>query len=760
MVKFLIKILKIFTFYRLGYVAGYKAGLEHDNAQNHDIKASLAAERDCVVAPIEFDIKKEFLESFEADIKRAGALMPTQDQMDIILNAGRNIYITAGAGSGKSTTLLRRIYFMYKYLKIPLEEITIFSFTRASTIEFRKNLISVFDEFGIPISEKQASNVVRTFHSKILEFSRYGRKTGYKIFEFIDGSELTELEEEKKALECNSKNRLNDFQMDILVKAYDSAYFNNNKFKSIIDSMYHKYIRGEYFVKRDIKAYDIKYNEKRDRDLDRIVRLIFGKMLSGYELVELGLSGEYAQYNLIAYKSSKFDSYLVLQPSKREIHEHLTEADIKLFKQKYKVNPEHAFSVKRSLAISFCNKSIWIVNNKSELRLIEGLLASDKVGHKGIPRFMYMLEGEFVPAPLVSSFYSVAIYIESMGLDVNDLIYHLDTAGLRPEDVEFVDALIEYWEELSKFLKKLKIVRFPELFKNFSENNSGNFSSVGRSVMDSMKHVVIDEFQDISPDVVQWIRGVSRFNCSESKLGSLICVGDEAQSIYSWKGSCPGFLRDYPDYFNSKNPIKLMLKHNFRSPESVIRISEAAIQGATDIDNKRVPCRTDEGQINEHVEIIMNENISEIISYIFDLITTMQETENILVLSRKRSKEFNEIKRQVKTELSKNDFEKIEFHSYHTSKGLEATYAVLIGDSGYSGNYPLKNHVVNLSMLKKKESFDNLQTNESRRLMYVALSRAKKKVTWFVEPLNLASVYNEIKQVDWKSSVKREGLGL
>lgn len=70
----------------------------------------------------------------------------------------------------------------------------------------------------------------------------------------------------------------------------------------------------------------------------------------------------------------------------------------------------------------------------------------------------------------------------------------------------------------------------------------------------------------------------------------------------------------------------------------------------------------------------------------------------------------------------------------HTSKGLEADSVFIIGDISYSYRHPVKNAIYALG--KMKFNYDFAQTEEAKRLGYVAITRAKKRVKWFLNSRN------------------------
>ena len=61
----------------------------------------------------------------------------------------------------------------------------------------------------------------------------------------------------------------------------------------------------------------------------------------------------------------------------------------------------------------------------------------------------------------------------------------------------------------------------------------------GRKWVGKIRYIVVDEFQDIN--AIQW-----RILETMRHIGArMIIVGDDAQNIYTWRGSSTGFLLDF-----------------------------------------------------------------------------------------------------------------------------------------------------------------------------------------------------------------------
>lgn len=110
---------------------------------------------------------------------------PSEEQWAMILCRQPLARIFAGAGSGKSTTLVLRVVFMLCHLGVEPQRLTVISFTNASCAQLREQLLRVLAHWQYPFDAAQARQCVRTFHSalgglarEVLGNPRWFRTTG------------------------------------------------------------------------------------------------------------------------------------------------------------------------------------------------------------------------------------------------------------------------------------------------------------------------------------------------------------------------------------------------------------------------------------------------------------------------------------------------------------------------------------------------------------------------------------------------------
>ena len=98
----------------------------------------------------------------------------TSAQEKMIFSKSRFVNVIAGAGSGKTTTMILRVIYMIKYLNIDIDHITIITFTRASRYDFIHKLEKMMQIFNLNYNAKYLTqHVVKTFHSKLFQMVKH-----------------------------------------------------------------------------------------------------------------------------------------------------------------------------------------------------------------------------------------------------------------------------------------------------------------------------------------------------------------------------------------------------------------------------------------------------------------------------------------------------------------------------------------------------------------------------------------------------------
>jgi len=83
------------------------------------------------------------------------------------------------------------------------------------------------------------------------------------------------------------------------------------------------------------------------------------------------------------------------------------------------------------------------------------------------------------------------------------------------------------------------------------------------------RHVLVDEFQDTNPLQMILIKAL------QSRHENVFAVGDDDQSIYSWRGACIENMLEFDAYF--PGAVTLRLEQNYRSTGSILDAANAVI---------------------------------------------------------------------------------------------------------------------------------------------------------------------------------------
>ncbi|EMG6527925.1 MULTISPECIES: DNA helicase IV [Providencia] len=245
------------------------------------------------------------------------------------------------------------------------------------------------------------------------------------------------------------------------------------------------------------------------------------------------------------------------------------------------------------------------------------------------------------------------------------------------------------------------------------------------------KHILVDEFQDISPLRAKLLQVLRKQN----KQTTLFAVGDDWQAIYRFSGAELDLTTSFEHNFGIGELCALDTTYRFNE-----RIGEVAnqfiLQNPMQLD-KPLNSLT---KGNKKSVILLYEDalerlLDKMSGYVLD-------DETILVLARYHYLKPN-ILGKAKTRWPKLN---IQFMTIHASKGQQADHVIICGlNSGKDGfPAPARESIIEQALLPKPEDFDHA---EERRLLYVALTRAKQQVWLLYHPEKPSEFVDELKQL-------------
>lgn len=240
---------------------------------------------------------------------------------------------------------------------------------------------------------------------------------------------------------------------------------------------------------------------------------------------------------------------------------------------------------KRTLFQAFCNPRVVYLSSYMDAAQSVNALRGRAIA---CPKFFYKVKGEISSTYIMESFYSTASFIENLGLDAVEAIKKMGIYPNDPDDA-FFHALGIYWAAFNEQLLKMSppVMTFNGMFAMFSERGQKNFRAVPDSVLRPMTTLLIDEFQDVGANTISWVRatfqeietrGLSVRTFGGPAHASLMAVGDDWQSIYSWRGSSPRFLMEFSKEFKSPAHTQVFVQENHRSHQLVVDAAESIVK--------------------------------------------------------------------------------------------------------------------------------------------------------------------------------------
>ncbi|MGN7661090.1 MAG: ATP-dependent helicase [Anaplasma sp.] len=166
--------------------------------------------------------------------------------------------------------------------------------------------------------------------------------------------------------------------------------------------------------------------------------------------------------------------------------------------------------------------------------------------------------------------------------------------GLLPADVTEVELRqhsdgfgLEVYRRYQDGLRALNCTDFGDLLLHSVAIFSAHSEVLSR-YQDQFKYVMVDEYQDINTIQYLWLRLLVQ------RRKNLCCVGDDDQSIYSWRGAEVGNILRFSDDFPQAKVIKL--ECNYRSTANILSAASAVINNNKSRLGKKLWTTNQEGQ--------------------------------------------------------------------------------------------------------------------------------------------------------------------
>ena len=177
------------------------------------------------------------------------------------------------------------------------------------------------------------------------------------------------------------------------------------------------------------------------------------------------------------------------------------------------------------------------------------------------------------------------------------IMYHIDqwkNKGLLPKKVKseksgsIIKSILKVYEIYQNKTKDLNAFDFGDLIL-FSVELFENHKDIREIYQKNFKYILVDEFQDTNFIQNKWL------NLLVNEKQNICCVGDDDQSIYSWRGAeIKNFLTFDKIYKNCK---VFKLEQNYRSTKNILDTASNLISNNSNRVGKKLWSSANQGEL-------------------------------------------------------------------------------------------------------------------------------------------------------------------
>lgn len=326
---------------------------------------------------------------------------------------------------------------------------------------------------------------------------------------------------------------------------------------------------------------------------------------------------------------------------------------------------------------------------------------------------------------------------KSGGYSLADCEATAERMGLGKRARAFLDVFAPVYEEYEKRLEGR--IDFEDMILR-----AAGYAETGRYAS-PFRHILIDEFQDISQSRARLVKALK----AQHADARIFAVGDDWQSIFRFAGSDIHIMRHFgPQFggvFDGETGVQrtVDLGRTFRSIDQIAFAARTfVLQNPAQIAKQIVPAGT---ATEPAIRVVMTardedeQKLSDVLAAISARLSDETHETSVLLLGRYRFLEPD--MRNLRRRFPRL---RLSYKTIHASKGLEADHVVLLAAN--SGRTGFPSEIVDDPLLDlvspEAEPFKNA---EERRVMYVAMTRARHTLTILASNARPSSFVAELK---------------
>ena len=262
------------------------------------------------------------------------------------------------------------------------------------------------------------------------------------------------------------------------------------------------------------------------------------------------------------------------------------------------------------IAVTFTNKAAKEMQNR-----VSTILKKEAIGLSWLGTFHSIsakLLRKHAPAVGLQSNYSIIDQDDQVRLVKN--ICKAENIDIKKISPKYILSIIDNWKNKGWYpedviLKKKDVLEkgFLKIYKIYQNKlmdlNACDFGDlilhcvkifeknldIRKLYSKNFKYILVDEYQDTNLIQSKWLNYLAEYN------ENICCVGDDDQSIYSWRGAeIKNFLKFDKIYENTKI---IRLEKNYRSTQNILSVASKLIENNQNRVGKKLYTNSDNGEL-------------------------------------------------------------------------------------------------------------------------------------------------------------------
>ena len=625
----------------------------------------------------------------------------TDEQRKAVVVDERRNLVVAAAGSGKTSVIVAKAGWLVRREFRKPSELLLLAFARDARDEMEERI-------GRRLGAAAHRATVRTFHS-----------LGMAIIGDVEGRRpsLARSAESERALFDQLKGIFSDMQADGTLSESVAEWF-QDRF-------------APYMSPHEFKSWGTYWDYIRKHE----IRSLKGDEVQSYEECEIA---NFLHLNGIAYQYEAPYEHETATDERRQYKpdfflpdhgiyiEHFgidAKGDTAPFVDREKYHEEMAW--KRKVHTERGTVLIeTFTHERADGRLIRNL--EEKLTARGVQlapiprdRVFALLEDQGRVDPFIRLLATFLQHFKGSRLSLEEVARRARALGDDGRAEAFLAVFGPVFERYQETLARTREIDFHDMINRATDHvEAGRYRS-------PCGYILVDEFQDISPARARLLKAL----LDGSPGAQLFAVGDDWQAIFRFGGSDIAVMREFGDQFGEHERIDLGT--TFRCADRISAVAtEFVLRNPAQIE-KTVNATRKAGGPAVHVGLPGKDGLSllkEALDRIDEDAKGHEGISEVLLLSR-----YRHLKPQNLATLGKQ-YPRLRFSymTVHRAKGLEADYGVVLGLC--AGKYGFPVEIADDPLLDLVMAAPEAHPNaEERRLLYVALTRARRQVFLLAE---------------------------